>query len=469
MRSIAHLLLPLTLALCQCADAADAEKPLLIKDVPHVSQEPDFCGEACAAMYLRSLGHYVGQDYVFNQSGLDPIHGRGCYTHELVKALRKIGFKTGDVWYKVKVEKKDKGLAAQWKALLSDLKEDTGSIVCMRAAKGKDAEHFRLILGFDPKKNEIIYHEPADADGAYLRMKRKDFLELWPLKYSEETWTIVRIRLERGNIRIEPEPEGFTNADFARHMMELKKKVPATGFTIVLEPPFVVVGDGPEKNVRARAENTVRWAVNLLRKDYFQKDPEDILDIWLFRDKASYMKHNREIFHCTPGTPFGYYSDHHKALVMNIATGGGTLVHEIVHPFVHSNFPECPSWFNEGLASLYEQCGERDGHIKGFTNWRLRGLQDAIRNDRVPSFEGLMKTSTHQFYNMDSGTNYGQARYLCYYLQQKGLIRKYYREFRRNCKEDPGGIETLKKVLESDDLSEFKEQWQEFVLTLHFP
>jgi len=28
------------------------------------------------------------------------------------------------------------------------------------------------------------------------------------------------------------------------------------------------------------------------------------------------------------------------------------LVHEIVHPFMRANFPECPAWFNEGLASL---------------------------------------------------------------------------------------------------------------------
>ena len=111
----------------------------------------------------------------------------------------------------------------------------------------------------------------------------------------------------------------------------------------------------------------------------------------------------------------------HQALVMNIATGGGTLVHEIVHPFMAANFPGCPSWFNEGLASLYEQCGEREGRIRGETNWRLPGLQQAIRADRVPSFESLMSTTTRQFYDKDPGTNYSQARYLCYYLQEQGM------------------------------------------------
>ncbi len=64
---------------------------------------------------------------------------------------------------------------------------------------------------------------------------------------------------------------------------------------------------------------------------------------------------------------------------MDISTGGGTLVHEIVHPFIEANFPNCPPWLNEGLGSLYEQSGEVQGRIHGFTNWRLHGLQADIK------------------------------------------------------------------------------------------
>ena len=110
---------------------------------------------------------------------------------------------------------------------------------------------------------------------------------------------------------------------------------------------------------------------------------------------------------------------------MNIATGGGTLVHEIVHPFVAANFPACPSWFNEGLGSLYEQCSERDGRIEGLSNWRLAGLQSAIRAGRLPTFEALTATTDREFYDADPGTNYSQARYLCYWLEQHQLLRPF--------------------------------------------
>ena len=257
----------------------------------------------------------------------------------------------------------------------------------------------------------------------------------------------------------------FTEADFARHIAQLRKKIPGRAFTILVQPPFVVIGDGTPAAVRSQAE-TVRWAVEKLKQDYFEKDPVEILDIWLFKNEASYRKHARALFNDDPDTPYGYYSSAHKALIMNIETGGGTLVHEIVHPFIEANFPECPAWFNEGLGSLYEQSGEQDGHIYGYTNWRLPGLQSAIKERAVPSFKTLTATDTREFYYEDKGTNYAQARYLLYYLQERGLLVKFYKEFYQNRKTDPTGYQTLQKVLNEPDMDAFQKKWEKFVLEL---
>ena len=268
---------------------------------------------------------------------------------------------------------------------------------------------------------------------------------------------------------VPPEPAAAAvRPDYEAHVAKLRKRLPNADFHIVVQPPFVVVGDESEALVRRRAEKTVRWAVDLLKKKYFAKDPDHIIDVWLFRGRGSYQKHCRLLFGEKPGTPFGYYSPKHKALIMNIATGGGTLVHEIVHPFVAANFSACPAWLNEGLGSLYEQCGERDGEIVGYTNWRLRGLQQAIRADRVPAFATLMGTSDDEFYGSDPGTNYSQARYLCYYLQEKKLLRRFYRSFHAARRQDPSGYATLQKVLGRTDMDAFQKEWQRYVLTLRF-
>ena len=262
--------------------------------------------------------------------------------------------------------------------------------------------------------------------------------------------------------------DNHTAADFERHVRQLKKRLPDDGFTIVVTPPFVVIGDDQPDEVRRFAKQTVHWAVEKLKAAYFAKDPDDILDIWLFKDKESYEKHVQKLFHTKPDTPFGYYSAADRALVMNIATGGGTLVHEIVHPFVAANFPACPAWFNEGLGSLYEQCGEEDGQIHGYTNWRLPDLQAAIRKHRVPSLKTLCSTTNEEFYEKDRGTNYAQARYLCYYLQQQGLLQKFYRRFHANREDDPTGYDTLQDILGRPDMAKFQNEWEAYVLKLRF-
>jgi hypothetical protein len=267
-----------------------------------------------------------------------------------------------------------------------------------------------------------------------------------------------------------PATDGFTSADLDQHVPELKKKLPAGGdFTIVVQPPFVVIGDEPPTIVRQRATDTVKFAVDRLKRDYFKRDPPEILNIWLFKDKASYQHNVKALFGTEPTTPFGYYSSTNKALIMNIATGGGTLVHEIVHPFMRANFEACPAWFNEGLGSLYEQCADRDGHIYGVTNWRLEGLQDAIRAGKVPSFAELTATDDDAFYEHDPGTNYSQARYLCYYLQEQKLLVKFYHAFVNAQKDDPTGYKTLQSVLGEKDMAAFQRKWEKFVLKLAFP
>lgn len=260
----------------------------------------------------------------------------------------------------------------------------------------------------------------------------------------------------------------FTQKEFERHLIQLKKKIPQPGFTIIIQDPFVVIGNGPSDEVRSLASSTVKWAVKRLKHMYFEKNPSDIIDIWLFNGEESYRKYTWEIFKHKPDTPYGYSSSSQKALIMNIATGSGTLVHEMVHPFMESNFPACPAWFNEGLASLYEQCRGEGDRLKGLTNWRLPGLQQAIQKNLLPSFKTLLHTSTTEFYDEDPGTNYAQARYLCYYLQEKGLLIKFYHQFKQNATSDPSGYKTLKRILKVQNLKTFQKNWQEFILQLTY-
>ncbi len=258
-----------------------------------------------------------------------------------------------------------------------------------------------------------------------------------------------------------------TAANLESRAAILRERYAIHGFSARVQRPFVLVGDEGPEALEGYGRRIVRWAVERLERAYFDTPPLDIIEVWLFADGSSYERNARVIFHDEVDTPYGYFSPRHRALVMNIATGGGTLVHEIVHPYIESNFPRCPSWFNEGLASLYEQCIDRDGHIWGATNWRLSGLQEAIGEGRLPSFEALMSTSRDEFYEQDRGTNYAQARYLCYWLQEHDKLGRFYRDFVANAGEDPAGLSMLRRQV-GEDLEAFQRDWEAWVMTLRY-
>jgi hypothetical protein len=153
-------------------------------------------------------------------------------------------------------------------------------------------------------------------------------------------------------------------------------------------------------------------------------------------------------------------------VVLNINTGGGTLVHELTHALADFDFPAIPDWFNEGLASLHEQCRIRtdESGIDGLVNWRLPGLQDVIRQGRLPSIEQLIVRN--DFRGRDVGLNYAQARYLCLFLQQRGQLERYYYRFRQQQSTDPQGLATLLELFPDCDWGEIDRQFQEWVLQL---
>ena len=116
--------------------------------------------------------------------------------------------------------------------------------------------------------------------------------------------------------------------------------------------------------------------------------------------------------------------------------------------------------------SLFEQCRERDGKISGSLNWRLDGLQRAIAAEQMVSIADLVATSDADFYGMRSGLHYAMARYLLYWLQEKGQLRKFWRDWNATRKQDPTASAALRRALATEDLAAFQVEWQTWVTGL---
>ena len=237
-------------------------------------------------------------------------------------------------------------------------------------------------------------------------------------------------------------------------------------FNYVVAPPFVVAGNGSMRQIERYRDATVLAAARSLKATYFKTDPTEPVLILLFETEGPYKRLAKKWFDDTNVPHYGFFR-HDNIMLMNVGTGTGTLVHELTHALIKPDFPDVPSWFNEGLASLYEQCSLGPQTITGHVNWRLPGLQKAIKADTLRSIEEMIQDP--RFYREDLvGINYAEARYLMFYLQEKGLLTQYYTSFRDGVKDDPTGLKTLKQVIAPQDLGAFEKKWREWVMTLKF-
>jgi hypothetical protein len=266
-------------------------------------------------------------------------------------------------------------------------------------------------------------------------------------------FTASNCRSENENLAVKsPVNENIINntydsisINFTGRINELKEKL--SGDFIVKEHSYFVIASNLSETETDKILNgTIDKAVECFYNDYFSVTPGEATTIFLFKDDKTYRYWAKQLYDDDDLSRYGYYKPTEKTMLMNINTGTGTLVHEMTHALAGYDFPDIPSWFNEGLGSLYERCSLNNKTILGYVNWRLPALQDAITDKSYTSVEKVMKTNWDEFYGNRSDVNYAHARYLCMYLQENGLLKKYYKYFRDTYNSDSTGITQMEKI-----------------------
>lgn len=235
-----------------------------------------------------------------------------------------------------------------------------------------------------------------------------------------------------------------------------------------MDDVFYLGTDGSKKTLE-RGRRTVESVVGGLYKHYFKTKTDKPLKVYLFSDEKSYEAYCVTYMKKKPSTPYGFYLSSDRALIMNIATGTGTLAHELVHPLLAADFEDVPSWFNEGFASLLEQSTTKDdGTPWGLPNWRLPNLQKQLKAGTAPTLEEVMKTSTTEFYDDDkAGIHYAVARYLCLYLQEHGQLKEFYKAFHDGFAKDKTGVASLERIT-GKSLKDLQAAWETWTKALKY-
>ena len=232
---------------------------------------------------------------------------------------------------------------------------------------------------------------------------------------------------------------------------------------VIVRAPFVIAGDLTERSLSNWYEQTIGPATRAMRRLYFQTPPDAAITVYLFGSEASYDHYTQTLFGESGVSVYGYYKPAQRTLVMNISTGGGTLVHELTHALMDFDFPQVPDWFNEGLASLHEECQVYDDErgIIGRVNWRLPALRQALAAGELRTIESM--TTGDDFRGSRESVNYAQARYLCMYMQQQGVLTEYFHQFRANQDDDPNGDATLLAVFDQHDWASLNTAFRRWV------
>ena len=241
----------------------------------------------------------------------------------------------------------------------------------------------------------------------------------------------------------------------------------AAHVTCIVSPPFVVAGDGMPRRLQGYVDHTILASDEALQKKFFDRArPSEPILILLFESAESYKRLAKKWLGDQPTTPYGYFR-RDNIMVMNVGTGTGTLVHELVHALIRPDFPDVAEWFNEGLGSLFEQCTLAHGDIRGLENWRLPALQRAIRDNKLRSLREMIEDE-HFYGDKHVGLNYAEARYLLMYLQEQGKLADFYHKLRAGQAEDKSGLKTLEALITPKTMGEFEKAWRAWVMQLRF-
>jgi len=246
--------------------------------------------------------------------------------------------------------------------------------------------------------------------------------------------------------------DAVLRAESAKRADRMRRELGDVG-SVIDDCPYVVGGNLSAARLETVRRDVIRPVARALQAMYFNRRLPEPLRLYLFADETSYRAGARQLFGDTDVARFGYYRRVGRALLADLSTGDGTLVHELVHALMEPDFPGAPDWFNEGLGSLYEQCRFEGAKLRGRPNWRLPLLHRAASSGRLPALAALFDLDRGRFYGEGSPEHYALARALCLHLEQRGLLERFYRRFRDRFADDPTGRRQLLEVTQSPDLA----------------
>lgn len=169
----------------------------------------------------------------------------------------------------------------------------------------------------------------------------------------------------------------------------------------------------------------------------------------------------------------GFYSYAGRRLVS--IDRGRTLLHEFTHALHHADMTAArqvhPIWIIEGLATLFEASKITPSGLVPQHDLRLpiiqKALKDKDKDKKAFSLQELLSMGRKPFMK-DAPVAYAQARYVMFYLHQRGRLDDFYRRYKDTFVHDPHGIAAFEAAT-GNKLAIIERAWSKWVLDQEMP
>ena len=149
-------------------------------------------------------------------------------------------------------------------------------------------------------------------------------------------------------------------------------------------------------------------------------------------------------------------------------TKTSVVLHEFTHALHYADQgvrrQQHPIWLVEGLSTLFESSDEKDGAFTPRHNQRLAAMQAYVKANRSLAWTTMVKLN-HLTFLRGARLCYAQARYMLFYMYEKGLLKRFYDEYT-----DASGYEGDKTAQEAFEvvfgkpMAAVESDWKEWVL-----
>ncbi len=272
-----------------------------------------------------------------------------------------------------------------------------------------------------------------------------------------------KVIIETPSLNFDELEEAYDNLNYDNAISDYTNRLDGN-FRVVRFRYFVVFSNLEDRLTYPIIDNDIRHTIDAMIDNYIIKRPDDVTAVFLFRDMDSYKSFAMKEFGIEESdlSPYGFYKISKKVILVRYASWKGSVSHEVTHAMLQNDFPEIPSWFNEGFAALHEKANYDNGNLTANFSWRILALRRAFDENTYYSLRHLMNTKDDEMYSPRSSFYYAQAQYALMLLQQKGLLEEYYKTFRDTYSKDHTGIKQFEK-LTGMSIEKYEEELIEYI------